>query len=346
MRAYRMTGTGRVGLVEVADPVPGPGQVRLDVLAAGVCHSDLHVLDSGAGSGWALPFTLGHEICGRVAVLGPGVEDLAVGDQVVVHAPYGCGRCARCAAGMTNYCDLRQSLPAAGIGLGIDGGMADVVLVDRARLVPAPGLDPVEAATLTDAGLTSFHAVAGCREALAEPGSVAVVVGVGGLGHLAVGILRALTAAHVVAVDTRDAALELAERCGAHSMSRPDAAGAVVAAVSAGRGADVVLDFAAAQASLDLAVSLLRTAGELVVVGSGGGAVAVTKPGSLPAGARLRLPFWGSRGELAEVVGLARRGVLPVRAAAFGLAEADRVFEELRRGRVVGRAVLVPGRGA
>jgi D-arabinose 1-dehydrogenase-like Zn-dependent alcohol dehydrogenase len=92
-RAYRMTGAGRVGLVEVADPVPGTGQVRLDVLAAGVCHSDLHVLDSGAGSGWALPFTLGHEICGRVAALGPGIEDLAVGDQVVVHGRSTCGGC-------------------------------------------------------------------------------------------------------------------------------------------------------------------------------------------------------------------------------------------------------------
>jgi alcohol dehydrogenase, propanol-preferring len=341
-----MTGAGRAGLVAMADPIPGPGQVRLDVLAAGVCHSDLHVLDSGAGSGWALPFTLGHEICGRVAALGPGVEDLAAGDQVVVHAPYGCGRCARCAAGVTNYCDRRRSLPAAGVGLGIDGGMADAVLVDRERLVPASGLDPLEAATLTDAGLTSFHAVAGCREALAEPGAVAVVVGVGGLGHLAVGILRALTAAHVVAIDTRDEALELAERCGAGSVARPGAAVAGVAAASEGRGADVVLDFAAAQASLDLAVSLLRTAGELVVVGSGGGSIAVTKPGSLPAGARLRLPFWGSRAELAEVVELARCGRLSIRATAYGLADADRAFDELRRGRVVGRAVLVPNRAA
>jgi len=339
-----MMGEGRAGQVEVPDPIPGPGQVRLDVLAAGVCHSDLHVLDSGAGSAWALPFTLGHEICGRVAEMGPGVADVAVGDQVVVHAPYGCGRCARCAAGGTNYCDRRSSLPAAGVGLGVDGGMADAVVVDRERLVPAAGLDPVEAATLTDAGLTSFHAVAGCRDALAEPGSVAVVIGVGGLGHLAIGILRALTAAHVVAVDTRDAALELAESCGAGSVARPGAADTVVAGASEGRGADVVLDFAAVQASLDLAVSLLRTAGELVVVGSGGGAVAVTKPGVLPAGARLRLPFWGSRAELAEAVGLARRGLLPIRATAFGLAEADRAFDELRGGRVVGRAVLVPDR--
>jgi propanol-preferring alcohol dehydrogenase len=129
-------------------------------------------------------------------------------------------------------------------------------------------------------------------------------------------------------------------------VARPGAAAAVVAAASEGRGADVVLDFAATQASLDLAVSLLRTAGELVVVGSGGGTVAVTKPGSLPAGARLRLPFWGSRAELAEVVGLAQRGRLPVMATAFGLAEADRAFDELRSGRVVGRAVLVPDRDA
>jgi alcohol dehydrogenase, propanol-preferring len=339
--AYRMTAPGSAELVEVPDPDPGPGQVRLEVLAAGVCHSDLTVLHGGAAAAWQLPFTLGHEICGRVAAVGAGVEDLRVGEQVVVHAPYGCGRCGRCRAGRTNYCDVRASLPAAGLGLGVDGGMAEAVVVDRDRAVPAPGLDAVAAATLTDAGLTSLHAVDGSREALAAPDALAVVIGVGGLGHLAIGILRAMGVTTVVAVDTREEALGLARECGADVAVLPADAAAAVARTGS-HGADVVFDFAGAQSSLDLGISLLRTAGELVVVGSGGGSVTVSKPGVLPAGAGLRLPFWGSRSELEAVVEIAGRGSLATRTTVYDLADADRAFSDLRGGRVLGRAVLVP----
>ncbi|GAA4839399.1 NAD(P)-dependent alcohol dehydrogenase [Actinomycetospora corticicola] len=344
MLAYRMTAPGSAELRDVDVPETGPGQVRLDVLAAGVCHSDLAVLHGGAAARWELPFTLGHETCGRVAALGEGVEDLAVGQQVVVHAPFGCGHCPRCAAGRTNYCDLRASLPAAGLGLGLDGGMAEAMVLDRARVVPADGLDPVVAATLTDAGLTSFHAVQGAREALAEPDALAVVIGVGGLGHLAIGLLRALGPATVVAVDTREEALGLARECGADVAVLPGDAAAAVAGAG-GHGADVVFDFAGAQSSLDLAVSLLRTAGELVVVGSGGGALTVSKPGVLPSGAVVRVPFWGSRPELEAVVGVARGGALTPRTTIYPLTDADRAFDDLRGGRLLGRAVLVPATG-
>ncbi|GAA4789354.1 NAD(P)-dependent alcohol dehydrogenase [Actinomycetospora chlora] len=335
-----MTAPGTAELVELPAPEPGPGQVRLDVLAAGVCHSDLAVMHGGAAARWRLPFTLGHETCGRIAALGEGVEDLTVDEQVVVHAPFGCGRCRRCLSGRTNYCDHRATLPAAGLGLGLDGGMAEAVVVDRARVVSAAGLDPVAAATLTDAGLTSFHAVDGSRVALAEPDALAVVIGVGGLGHLAIGLLRGLGTA-VVAVDAREEALDLARECGADVAVLPADADAAVARV-ASHGADVVFDFAGAQSSLDLAVSLLRTAGELVVVGSGGGTLTVSKPGVLPSGATVRVPFWGSRPELEAVVGVARGGALTPRTTIFPLADAELALARLREGRLVGRAVLVP----
>ncbi|SFN73112.1 alcohol dehydrogenase, propanol-preferring [Pseudonocardia ammonioxydans] len=340
MRAYRMTSSGAAGTMALPVPDPAAGEVRLAVLAAGLCHSDLHVVDRG-GLGWQLPFTFGHEICGRVDAVGPGVREELIGTQVVVHAPVGCGRCPRCVRGRTNYCDHRASLPAAGIGLGVDGGMADTVTVDESRLVPADGLDPSTAAALTDAGLTSYHAVTSCADALVEPGAVAVVIGVGGLGHMAVAILRACTDARIVAVDTRAEALELARSCGAHAVAGPDAA-ATVAELSQGRGADVVLDFVAAQSTLDVAVPLLRTAGELVLVGGAGGMIPVGKPGPLPSGMVLRLPFWGSREELVATVDLARSGVLTARTTTFPLSEAERAFAELRRGAIVGRAVLVP----
>jgi alcohol dehydrogenase, propanol-preferring len=341
MRAYRMLAPGVAQLVEVPVPEPGPGQVRIDVVAAGLCHSDLHVVDGGAAASWRLPFTLGHEVCGTVAELGAGVTSCAVGDQVVVHAPWGCDRCARCVAGAPNYCDRRASLPAAGIGLGVDGGMAEALVVDAMRLVPVPGIDAAAAAVLSDAALTSFHALSGIRDLLGEDTTV-VVIGVGGLGHVAVQLVHAVAAGtRVIAVDTRDEALELAHRLGAHDVARPgpDTRRAVTTSAG-GRGADVVLDFVGAQATIDLGAAVLRPAGELVLVGSGGGRLVVSKPGALPAGARVRLPFWGSRAELVQVVELARSGLLEVETTTMALADAAAAFDQLRRAEVVGRLVL------
>jgi propanol-preferring alcohol dehydrogenase len=342
MRAYRMLAPGAARLVEVPAPDPGPGQVRIDVVAAGLCHSDLHVVDGGAAASWRLPFTLGHEVCGTVAELGAGVSTCAVGDQVVVHAPSGCDRCVRCAAGAPNYCDRRASLPAAGIGLGVDGGMADALVVDAARLVPVPGIDAATAAVLSDAALTSFHALSDVRDLLSEDSTV-VVIGVGGLGHVAVQLVHAIAAGtRVIAVDTSDGALELAQRLGVHAVARPGQdTHRAVTKCTGGRGADVVLDFVGAQATIDLGASVLRPAGELVLVGSGGGRLVVSKPGALPAGARVRLPFWGSRPELVEVVELARRGLLEAETTTMALADAAAAFDRLRRAEVVGRLVLM-----
>jgi propanol-preferring alcohol dehydrogenase len=344
VRAVRRIAEGRAELVEVTLPEPGPGQVRLDVLAAGVCHSDLHVIDTAVGGRWPRPFTLGHEVCGRVSELGPGAGPALLGRQVVVYAPYGCGACPRCRQGWANYCDERRTLPAAGVGLGIDGGMADALVVDAWRLVPADGLDPALAAAMTDAGLTSFHAVAGSRDRLDAQDAVAVVIGVGGLGHLAIGILRQLTTARVIGVDSRPAALELALRCGASAAAAPDTAAELVRETTQGRGADVVIDVVGAPATEELGAALLRPAGDLVILGSGGGALAMTKPGPLPAGARVRLPFWGTRPELTQVIELARSGRLTSHVTQFGLHEAPQVFDDLRAGHVTGRAVLVPAR--
>ncbi|HEX7460003.1 MAG TPA: alcohol dehydrogenase catalytic domain-containing protein, partial [Acidimicrobiales bacterium] len=207
-------------LVEVDDPIPGPGQVVVRIGGAGACHSDLHLMrefESGLLP-WGPPFTLGHENAGWVHALGAGVTGLEVGQPVAVYGPWGCGACPRCQLGMENYCERPDLTPApmGGGGLGRDGGMADLMLVPSARLlVPLPdGLEPVTAAPLTDAGLTPYHAVRRSWEKL-PPGSTAVVIGVGGLGHLAVQILKATTAARVVAVDTREEARALAGNEGA-----------------------------------------------------------------------------------------------------------------------------------
>jgi len=351
MRAFRLPGPGPgldpgLGLApaftEVDRPVPRGGEVLLRVTATGLCHSDLHVIDAG-GMGFPTPFTLGHEVAGRVAELGPDATGVAPGDPVAVYGPWGCGRCPRCLAGRDNYCDRRAELTWAGLGLGRDGGMADYVLVPSAAyLVPIGDLDPAQAAPLTDAGLTPYHAIQRCRAALIE-GSTVAVIGVGGLGHLAVQLLRALTPSRVIAVDVREEALALAVRCGAH-LSLPAAADTHrrVRTASGGAGADVVLDFAGTDATLELAARSLRADGDLVIVGSGGGNLAVRKPGALPAGARVSLPFWGTRDELAEVVALARSGALRVEVERFPLAAAPEAIARLRAGTLPGRAVLVP----
>jgi len=337
MRALRLPGPE---LTEVDRPVPRGGEVLVRVTAAGLCHSDLHVIDAGL---FPPPFTLGHEVAGRVAAAGPEATGVAPGDAVVVYGPWGCGACPRCLAGRDNYCDRRSSLGWAGVGLGRDGGMAEFVLVPSGRYLTAIGdLDPAQAAPLTDAGLTPYHAVQRCRAALGV-GSTVAVIGIGGLGHLAVQLLRALTPSQVIAVDVREEALALAAKCGAHVClpAAPDTDRHARRAAG-GPGADVVLDFAGTDATLELAARSLRADGELVIVGSGGGQLTVRKPGPLPAGARLSLPFWGTRDELSEVVTLARAGALSVEVERFPIAAAAEAIARLRAGKLAGRAVLIP----
>src|SRR5579875_2800233 len=221
MRALRlMEWKSEATIVEVEDPRPGPGQVVVRIGGAGACHSDLHLMHDFAGGllPWGPPFTLGHENAGWVHELGEGVTHLSVGQPVAVYGAWGCGDCPRCQMGAETYCDnpAAAPVPSGGGGLGLDGGMAEFMLVPAARLVlPLPeGMDPVHAAPLTDAGLTPYHAVRRSWAKLA-PGSTAVVIGVGGLGHLAVQVLKATTAARIVAVDTRAEALDLARQYGA-----------------------------------------------------------------------------------------------------------------------------------
>ncbi|NNN29335.1 alcohol dehydrogenase catalytic domain-containing protein [Streptomyces sp. S3(2020)] len=349
-RALRLTGWGGPPvLTGTARPRPTGEEVLIQVEAAGLCRSDLHVIDAPPGTlPYRIPFTLGHEVAGRVVERGPLACGPAIGERVVVYGPWGCGSCARCAAGAENYCDRRTLLDAdlvgTGAGLGRDGGMADVMLVPSGRLlVPVGELPSARAAPLTDAGLTAYHAVSTVRHALTVEGASVVVLGLGGLGHLAVQILRATTEAQVLAVDVREEALALAHECGAHfgTLARPDTA-AVLRGRTGGVGAVAVLDFVGDPSTARLAVDVLRPGGELAVVGSGGGELTVRKPGGLPPGTRISLPFWGTLPELEAVVALALKDALKARVEEFPLSEAAEVIARLRSGEVRGRAVLIP----
>lgn len=345
MKALQLTAFKQPGeVVDVDQPDPGPGEVLIRIGGAGACHSDLHLMhDFEPGMmPWNPPFTLGHENAGWVEALGAGVSGLEVGEAVAVYGPWGCGLCRRCSQGMENYCE-RPDLTGAKVGgLGSDGGMAPYMVVPSVRhLVPIGDLDPADAAPLTDAGLTPYHAVKRALPLL-TPGSTAVVIGAGGLGHLAVQMLRALSPATVVAVDQRQDALRLAESVGAHHGVVSDGqAAATIRDLSGGQGADVVLDCVGVDATLALGAAASRMLGQLTIVGIGGGTLPVSFF-TVPYEVSVATTYWGSLPELHEVLALARSGMITPHVTRFGLDEAPTVYERLAAGEIEGRAVIVP----
>lgn len=345
MRAFQFVEAGqRPRLVEVEIPTPGPGQVLLKVTAAGVCHSDLAIMamppaDMGV---LRLPLTLGHEGAGTVAALGEGVDTVAVGDAVAVYGPWGCGVCAKCEEGKENYCLDAVRLGLRPPGLGEPGAIAEYMIVDDPRhLVPLDGLDPVQAAPITDAGLTSYHAI---KRSLGKltPGGAAVVIGVGGLGHMAVQILRALTTARVIAVDVSEAKLALAREVGAHEALLSDAdAVEGIRALTGGRGAELVLDFVGANATANLAGAVAAVEADVAIVGLGGGTLGVGFRATAHE-VNVAAPYWGSRSELREVLALARSGAISSHVEVFSMDDVAEAYRRLESGDIEGRAVILP----
>jgi alcohol dehydrogenase, propanol-preferring len=207
MRAVRFVGVGQSAqITDVLKPVPGPGQVLIKIGGAGVCHSDLHVMEEDFG--FSGGFTLGHENAGWVAQLGEGVTGLKEGDAVAVYGPWGCGRCHACRLSMENYCENWAEIGAFGGGLGFDGGLAEYMLVPSARLlVPLGGLNPAKVAPLSDAALTPYHAIKRALPQLNADTTV-VVIGVGGLGHMAVQLVRVLAPMRIIAAGIKATMLE------------------------------------------------------------------------------------------------------------------------------------------
>ncbi len=344
MRAlqYRTVGAAPE-LVEIATPVPGPGEVLLRVTAAGVCHSDQFIMDLPEEQYiYGLPLTLGHEGAGTVESWGEGVTGLEVGDAMLVYGPWGCGRCYTCAQGKENYCEVAAARGIMPPGLGAPGAMAEFLLVDDPRhLVPLGDLDPVASVSLTDAGLTPYHAI---KQSLPKlvPGSTAVVIGVGGLGHVGVQILRAISSTTIIAIDTAEQKLALALDVGAdHALLPGEEAETQIRALTGGKGATVVFDFVGAPVTTGFASRVVAMGGDVAVVGVGVGTVDVGFF-STPWDAEARAPYWGSRSELIEVVELARAGRIHVEFERFPLSEAPSAYERLRAGTLRGRAVIVP----
>lgn len=346
MHALQLTGPGRLELRTVPVPGIGPTDVLLRVGAAGICHSDLYVL----GLPFPLreePLTLGHEIAGTVEAVGAEVDGPRPGDRGVVYLCWSCGVCRECIRGNENVCLAagRSAMPPCP-GLGPDGGMAEYVRVPARAFVPIGELDFLQAAPLADAALTSYHAIAGARDHLL-PGATAVVIGIGGLGHVAVQILAATTAVRIIAVDVSEDKLFLAAHYGADEglVIGADTAARILERTGS-RGAEAVFDFVGVDETARLAVETVAPNGAYRMVGLGGGAPELTAgpaggPG-WPWGASVRKSYGGTRSDLVESIALAQAGKLRVEVEPYELADGREALDRLDRGLVRGRAVLVP----
>lgn len=342
MHAFRLLQEGPTLVTDAPVPEPSEGQILLKIAGSGACHSDLHVFEAHkAGTSWFKPpFTVGHENTGWVEAVGAGVRNVSIGEAVAVYCAWGCGRCRACLVSSENYCENTAIL--TGAGLGEDGGMANYMLIPAAKyLVPLGDLEPRDAAPLSDAGLTPYHVVK-MSLPLLTPDANTVVIGVGGLGHMAIQILRAMTASQIIAVDIDEAKLATARKLGADFTVKSDekARDAIKERLH-GRAADVVFDFVGLQATIDLGRKLVRPDGLFNIVGLGGGTMPYAQ-GKIAWGAHVTTPFYGSIAELREVIALAASGRLHAHVTRYPLERAAEAFAALHDGTLDGRAVIVP----
>jgi len=325
-------------LVERPEPEPGaPRDVVVRVGGAGVCQTDLHAIDGlMEAAGVRLPLVLGHENAGWVHAIGDGVTTAAVGDAVLVYAAYSCGLCVPCRRGLDMHCERGQFA-----GLTRDGGFAEYVLVDeRSLLELPPGVEPADVAPHADAGITAYHAVKKLLPRL-EPGSTAAMIGVGGVGHVALQLVRVLGASTVIAIDTDERRRRLARELGADEVLGEEAD--VVGAVRelTGAGADVVFDFVGTDATHAAGLEMLARRGVYSVIGYGG-TISLPSVGMIATETAIAGNLVGSWVDLWELLQLHGRGEITLRTETHSLGDVNDVLEKLRQGEITGRAVLVP----
>ncbi|MDR6989187.1 propanol-preferring alcohol dehydrogenase [Paenarthrobacter nitroguajacolicus] len=342
MKAVQVRPGSGMTLRDVPVPTPGPGEVLVKVAGAGLCHSEIAVAQYPQyyrpDESW---MTLGHETSGYVESVGEGVSGLASGQPVVVHAEWGCGQCVSCRSGHERFCPVVR--PRAGSGLGFDGGLAEYILVPSARnVLPLPEeLDPTDAAPLDDAGLTPYHAIRSSMPWL-DAGSVAVVIGVGGLGHMAVQLLREMSPAQIVVVEKdprrRDFALDL----GAHIALDPNDDAAAQIKAMGSDGASFVLDLVGNDKTLEMAGASAAVRGKVAVVGAGFGSLNFNMM-SFPWECVLQTSYSGEAWELEQLLQLAAMGRIKVWANHITLDEVPAAYEQLGQGGLeLGRTIAVP----
>ena len=323
--------------LDLPTPVPMADEVLLQVLACGVCHSDLHIIDgdtAGFKAGTKAQLIPGHEVVGRIVARGADVKHLSIGQRVgVAWLHHACGACELCLGGRENLC--RKGTVT---GMTVDGGYAEFMRAKASHALPVPeGLDSIEAAPLFCAGVTSYRAL---HNAGVAPGQRVAVVGVGGLGHLAVQIALA-AGAEVIALDVADDKLAAARQLGAaHAFDArsPDTAKAVRAL----GGAHIAVVTSAARTAFDLAFKCLRPSGTLAIVGLPPEPLQFSALAIVSNEVRIVGSAVGTRDDLRATLGLAAAGKLRCHCHARPLSEANAALDDLRAGRVQGRTVLIP----
>jgi len=325
---------------EVPEPkISGPLDVIVKIGGAGVCRTDLHIIEGqwDAAMGTPLPYILGHENAGWVHEIGSAVTNVAVGDTVILHPTPTCGLCHACRAGDDMHC-INNSFP----GLSTDGGMAEYLLTSaRACVKLDPETRPEDVAALADAGITAYHAV---RKAipLLYPGTTCVVIGAGGLGHIGVQCLAALTATRIIVVDRNPGALKLAEQLGAqHTVVADGGQVDAVKDLTGGNGAEVVLDFVAEQGAEMDGWNMTAPAGSYFVIGYGG-TLEIPTLDIISTERNIVGNIVGTYNELAELMALAQAGKVTLHTRTYPLDAAVEALSDLDAGRVRGRAILVP----
>lgn len=326
--------------IEDVEPpsISAPDDVIVDVEAAGWCHTDNHIVEGAMAEvqDGLLPYTPGHENAGIVAAIGDGVTQVAPGDQVVIHPAITCGTCRACRSGQEMHCPEHVF-----VGLDTDGGFAEQLRTKERSLIKLDTLDPLEAAPHADAGITAYRAA---KQAAADltPVDYAVIIGIGGLGHIGLQVLHAISGAKTIAVDVKDDALALAERHGAdHTINAAEVdVPAEISTITDG-GTRKIIDFVGSDETLGYGPAISQTGADHHVVGYEGHlnlpAVAL-----IPTEYSYRGTLVGTYTELQELIELAERGEVEVQYSTHDLDEINDIAARLHHGDIEGRAVFIP----
>lgn len=341
MKAVRLHHYGEDPRIEeVAEPkVTSPHDVLVRIGGAGLCRTDLHIIEGQFKniSGVTLPYTLGHENAGWVLEVGSGVSNVAVGDTVIVHPQISCGFCRACRAGNDMHCTS-----AAFPGMDADGGMAEILKTSARSIIKLDSsMAPQDIAALADAGLTAYHAVKKAA-AILYPGAKAVVIGAGGLGHIGIQCLKALTPAEIIVVDRSAEALALARTWGADYTVLADGQQvATIKDLTNGQGAEAIIDFVGENGALEDGIAMLQRAGSYYIIGYGG---TLSVPTIAVIGNEMNFigNLVGTYNDLAELMTLTTQGKVTLHTTTYPLDAALEAIHDLDAGKLRGRAILTP----
>jgi len=325
---------------EIAEPaLSGPLDVVVRIGAAGLCRTDLHIQEGqwAEKSGVVLPYVPGHENAGWIEEIGSGVTNVAVGDTVIVHPFITCGLCRACREGDDMHC-ANGSFP----GIGRDGGFAEYLQTSARSVVKlGQGLEPKDIAALADAGLTAIHAVKKAIPVLGS-GTRAVVIGAGGLGHIGIQCLKALTATEVIVTDPSEKALELAREVGADHTVRVDGSHVErVRELTDGRGADAIIDFVGEKGAVEDGVAMVRDGGFFYVIGYGQN-VDVPTIDIISREISFIGNLVGTYVDLEDLMVLTAQGKVTLHTSTYPLDAINDAMHDLDAGRLQGRGILIP----